>query len=87
MSVLVSDDDDDYETAADGSEGNLLSNKKGIYQGTPESDQEELESLMKLANLTPKQQQTYEDEWEDDDDNGYVVITISTEDFFEMEEV
>ncbi len=27
------------------------------------------------------------DDWDDDDDNGYVIITISTEEFFEIEEV
>ena len=28
-----------------------------------------------------------DDEWADDDDNGYVTVTISTEEFFELEEV
>jgi hypothetical protein len=28
-----------------------------------------------------------DDEWENDDDTGYVVISISSDDFFEMEEV
>ena len=29
----------------------------------------------------------YEDEWDDDDDNGYITVTISTDEFFAMEEV
>ena len=29
----------------------------------------------------------YEDEWDDDDNNGYITVTISTDEFFAMEEV
>ena len=32
-------------------------------------------------------QSVEEDEWENDDDNGYIVVPISSEEFFEMEEV
>ena len=45
---------------------------------------EQFESLMNIGDNL--KQNLEQDEWDDDDDAGYILITISTEEFFEMEE-
>jgi hypothetical protein len=48
-----------------------------------------LQSIYDTGTASHDEEQTEEvvDEWENDDDTGYLVISISSEDFFEMETV
>lgn len=40
-----------------------------------------------LHNPRDAVEHSFEDEWENDDDTGYIIISISTDDFLEMDEV
>ena len=75
--MMVSDDEEEddvkYENSSSRSAADIA------------EEVEQFDSLMKLGVGTAKHKPE-EDEWDDDDDTGYILITISTEDFFEMEE-
>lgn len=76
---MVSDDEQDEDDNCG------FKVKSSTSPNADATEEEQFESLMNLGVNTSSQKEG-DDEWEDDDDSGYMLITISTEEFFEMEE-